>query len=211
MPENFCSHIKVYNGDNTELYYLPGTDMQWQNHQGDEFNCVGPYDFAFRLPPVPDGTYELRIGFTANELRGMMQFYMGRSSSIGSMVALDIPIDMRHVPTNKKENNVPIPDAVTGWMDYKALDDKGIESDANMRSLGWMRAPMSIYPKDNSLRESNQALRRILVNQQFEQGEYWVRFKTVLPDNATTQFHLDYIELCPENVYNNNMYLEDMF
>lgn len=208
VPENFCKNIKVYNSDNTELYYLPGTDTQWQNYQGDEFNCVGPYDFAFRLPPVPDGTYELRLGFTANELRGMMQCYMGRSSSIGSMVALDIPIDMRHV---SKNNSDKTPDVVTGWSDYKALDDKGIESDANMRSLGWMRGPMSIYPKDNSLRESNQALRRILVKQQFEQGEYWVRFKTVLPDNSTTQFHLDYIELCPENVYNNNMYLEDMF
>ena len=212
VPENFCNYIKVYNGGNTELYYLPGTDTNWNNYQGDEFNCVGPYDFAFRLPPVPDGTYELRLGFSANDQRGMMQCYMGRSSSIGSMVALDIPIDMRHEPVNKKENNIPIPDAVTGWLDYKATDDKGVESDANMRSLNWMRGPLSIQPEDKvPARESNVVLRRILVKQQFEQGEYWVRFKTVLPDNNATQFHLDYIELCPENVYNNNMYLEDMF
>jgi hypothetical protein len=46
---------------------------------------------------------------------------------------------------------------------------------------------------------------------QFEQGEYWLRFKTVLPDNLTTEFHLDYIEFCPENVYNNNQYVEDMY
>ena len=96
-------------------------------------------------------------------------------------------------------------------MDYKPLDDKGIESDANMRSLGWMRAPMSFMYSDKPSREYEGALRRLLVKQQFEQGEYWVRFKTVLPDDIMTEFHLDYIELCPDNVYNNSMYLEDMF
>jgi hypothetical protein len=25
------------------------------------------------------------------------------------------------------------------------------------------------------------------------------------------QFHLDYIEFCPENVYNNTRYVEDMY
>ena len=211
VPENFCKNIKVYNGDNSELYYLGGTDQNWANYQGDEMLCNGAYDFALRLPPLPDGTYELRLGFSANTLRGMMQCYIGRSSSIGSMVAMDIPIDMRHVPADKKENNIPIPDAVTGWLDYLATDDKGVESDANMRSLGWMRGTLSWYFGDKISRHYVGNLRRIIVKQQFEQGEYWVRFKTVLPDDISSEFHLDYIELCPENVYNNPMFLEDMF
>lgn len=209
VPENFCNHIKVYNHDNTELYYLPGADKDWQNYQGDEFNCVGPFDFAFRLPPVPtNDTYELRLGFSTNTKRGMMQCYLGRTSSKGSMVALDIPIDMRL----QYSGDGKTPDPVTGWLAPDATEDKGVESDANMRSLNWMRGPLSIQPKDGkTLRESGNVLRRILVRQKFEQGEYWVRFKTVLPDNTETEFHLDYIELCPVNVYNNSMYLEDMF
>ena len=60
-------------------------------------------------------------------------------------------------------------------------------------------------------RANAQDLRRIIVKQRFKQGEYWLRFKTVLPDNTGTQFHLDYIEFCPENVYNNKQYVEDMY
>ena len=36
------------------------------------------------------------------------------------------------------------------------------------------------------------------------------RFKSVL-DSDHHQFHLDYIEFCPENVYNSTTYIEDMF
>jgi hypothetical protein len=54
-------------------------------------------------------------------------------------------------------------------------------------------------------------LRRIVYKGQLNQGNYWLRFKTVLPENTTTQFHLDYIELVPEHVYNNPLYLEDLF
>ena len=153
----------------------------------------------------------------------MMQCYIGRTSSITSMRALDIPLDMRHKPYNLDETNssyvnekegTVIPDEVTGWLPYyRYTEDNGVESDANMRSLGWMRGPMAymyIGQSKNSRRYPG-CLRRILVKQQFEQGEYWVRFKTVLPDNTSSEFYLDYIELCPENVYNNPMYLEDMF
>ena len=103
---------------------------------------------------------------------------------------------------------------MTGWLPYyRYTEDNGIESDANMRSLGWMRGPMAYYyiGQSKNSRRYPGCLRRILVKQQFEQGEYWIRFKTVLPDNTSSEFYLDYIELCPENVYNNPMYLEDMF
>ena len=220
IPENFCKNIRVYNGDNSEIYYLGGQDTPWCNYQRDELNCNGAYDFALRLPPLPDGTYELRLGFTANDLRGMMQCYLGRSSAITSMKALDIPLDMRHQPYDRDETNkqyvktdgTVIPDEVTGWMPYLRTPDNGIESDANMRSLGWMRGPLAYNFIDHfNARRYPGCLRRILVKQQFEQGEYWIRFKTVLPDNTSSEFYLDYIELCPENVYNNPMYLEDMF
>jgi len=32
-----------------------------------------------------------------------------------------------------------------------------------------------------------------------------------LPNNTSTEFHLDYIEFCPEYVYNNPIYVEDMY
>ncbi|MBR5918623.1 MAG: fasciclin domain-containing protein, partial [Prevotella sp.] len=157
IPENFCKNIRVYNGDNSEIYYLPGQDRTWANYQGDELLCNGAYDFALRLPPVPDGTYEVRLGYSANTLRGMMQCYIGRSPSLSDMNPLDIPLDMRHMPYGGNEDNAAykktekvngvetityIPDEVTGWLPYASTSDMGVESDANMRSLGWMRGTL---------------------------------------------------------------------
>lgn len=212
IPPGFLEHIVIYNGDDTRLYYLPGQSSGWSNYQGDEFNCKGHYDFAMRLPPVPEGTYELRIGYTAegNEQRGMLQFYLGSSSDRSSMKALDIPLDMRHVPSNNSNLD---PDVITGWCDWNRLDDKGVESDANMRNLGYMRGPLYYtvgVGSTNYARNNPKDLRRIIAKQEFKQGDYWLRFKSVL-ESDHHQFHLDYLEFCPENVYNSTTYVEDMY
>ena len=210
IPPGFLKNLAIYNGDDTRLYYLPGSGSGWSNYQEDEFNCKGRFDFAFRLPPVPDGTYELRIGYTANGNRGMLQFYLGSSSELTDMKALDIPLDMRIVPVNNADLT---PDVNTGWCDWSRCDDKGVESDANMRNLGYMRGPLYYTLGVNSgnyARTNREDMRRILAKQDFKQDEYWLRFKTVLEGDAW-QFHLDYIEFCPENVYNNTRYAEDMY
>jgi len=210
IPPGFLKELAIYNGDDTRLYYLSGQSSGWSNYQGDEFNCKGRFDFAFRLPPIPDGTYELRIGYTANGNRGMLQFYLGSSSELTTMKALDIPLDMRVVPVN---NSDLTPDVNTGWCDWARCDDKGVETDANMRNLGYMRGPLYYTVGVNSgnyARSNREDLRRILAKQEFKQDEYWLRFKTVLEGDAW-QFHLDYIEFCPENVYNNTRYVEDMY
>ena len=211
FPPKFFKNLAIYNGEDTRFYYFPGRGSSWSNYQEDEFNCMGNYDFAFRLPPVPDGTYELRVGYTAEDpQRGMLQFYIGSSSDLSTMKALDIPLDMRHIPAN---NSNLTPDAVTGWCDWSRLDDKGIESDANMRNLGYMRGPLYYTVGVNSgnyARNNPKDLRRIVARQDFKQGDYWVRCKSVI-ENPQGEFHLDYIEFCPENVYNNTRYVEDMY
>ena len=210
FPPRFFKNVAIYNGEDTRLYYFPGQGSSWSNYQEDEFNCMGNYDFAMRLPPMPDGTYELRIGYTAESVRGMLQFYLGSSSELSSMEALDIPLDMRIIPTNNSNLD---PDVTTGWCDWTRLDDKGVESDANMRNLGYMRGPLYYTVGVNSgnyARSNPKDLRRILARQYFKQGEYWVRFKSVI-ENPQGEFHLDYIEFCPENVYNNTRYVEDMY
>lgn len=211
IPPGFFKNVAIYNGEDTRLYYFPGWNSGWSNYQEDEFNCMGNYDFAMRLPPMPDGTYEIRLGYTAEDpQRGMLQIYMGTSSNLTTMKALDIPLDMRHIPSN---NSNLTPDVITGWCDWSKLDDKGVESDANMRNLGYMRGPLSYYVgrgSGNYARNNPKDLRRIITRQQLEQGDYWLRFKSVI-ENPQGEFHLDYIEFCPENVYNSTTYIEDMY
>ena len=210
FPSNYFSNLMVYNGDDTMLRYLAKDDGAWSNYEGDEFLCVGNYDFALRLPPVPDGTYELRLGYTANGSRGMLQFYLGTSSELVSMKALDIPLDMRHVPTDASDGT---PDTKTGWCLASKTDDQGVQTDIDMHNLGYMRGPLYYtVGKGGSTvaRNNREDLRRIIAKQNFEQGEYWLRFKTVI-NKSDAQFHLDYIEFCPENVYNSTTYVEDMY
>ena len=211
LPRNYCKNLVVYNEDNTELYYLPGQSVGWSNYQGDELLCMGPYDFAFRLPPVPDGMYELRMGYTANGNRGMVQIYMGNSSVLDSLKTLDIPVDMRRTPEDNTDGS---PDVFNGWCLYTKTDDMGVETDAGMHNLGWMRGPLyyTVGPGGNTLARANREdLRRVITKDYFTQGEHWLRFKTVLPKNTSTEFHLDYIEFCPATVYNHSQYAEDMY
>ena len=216
IPNRFFDNMVIYNGADTRLYYLSGQSSGWSNYQGDEFNCKGQYDFAMRLPPVPEGTYELRVGYTAEVARGMLQFYMGRSSDRSTMMALDIPLDMRIIPGEypvSRTLSADNPCVYTGWCDWTTLDDSGVETDANMRNMGYMRGPLYYtvgVGTTNYARNNKKDLRRIITKQKFEQGEYWLRFKSVI-ENSAAQFHLDYIEFCPENVYNNVTYAEDMF
>ena len=54
----------------------------------DEFALKGNYDFTFRLPPVPfDGDWQVRLGFTAQDSRGVAQIYIDG-------VPQGIPLDM---------------------------------------------------------------------------------------------------------------------
>lgn len=211
IPVDYSDNIVFYNGENTRLYYLPGHNNNWRNYQGDEFNGKGSLDLAFRLPPVPDGVYELRIGLSINGNRGMYQFFIGEGTNNRvRMQALDIPVDMR---LNIQNNVDGTPDVTTGWSLYTLFDDMGVESDKSMHNLGWMRGLLYYTTGVGGSelgRASNAVVRRILTRREFKQGDNWLRIKTVL-DDESRQMHFDYMELCPANVYNNTRYLEDMY
>ena len=214
IPTEFFDDMRIYNGENTRLYYLSGNDGSsnpWCNYQRDEFNCMGAYDFSMRLPPVPDGMYEIRMGYNGNGNRGMMQCFLGETNNVLQMKATDIPIDMRQIPSTGTPNDANI---ATGWKLYTDEADFGVQTDKNMHALGWMRAPLYFVRNGVLARAyvgSECPFRRIITRVNLKQGVYWLRFKTALPDNTSTQFHLDYIEIVPSSVYNNPMYLEDMY
>lgn len=203
IPENYSARLKQRNND-THIYYLRPTratyDGGYANYQGDEMLVIGKYDFEYRLPFVPAGTYEIRFGFSTSDSRGIAQFYINDR-------VCGIPLDMRI------QNQ-----AFMGWKAENTEDEEeNRKNDKAMRNRGFMKAPASIFlvtaddkkedQEPKNMRWAQTAYRRIVDRCYFERGkEYWLRFKDVT-DGGTSdkpnQFNQDYLELVPDAVYNN--------
>lgn len=222
--------------------YNPGTLLRfcvqgdWRAHNSDQFQGWDVYDFAIKLPHVPTGEYELRIIYPPMIRGGLMQFYIGNSSSQSDMVALGIPFDAR---------SNPYEDASMGYSDISSEDpdgtnDYGVATDQTMHVRGYMRAPASFsrggsnsvtdqltYDPDDQYSAARQIvgstscrsesgygtmmLRRVITTQRFEQGkDYWLRIKNLIND-SNLGWSFDFIELVPVGIVNSNSMKEDWY
>ncbi|MBQ2969653.1 MAG: fasciclin domain-containing protein [Bacteroidaceae bacterium] len=188
IPTNYCKYYKSYN-EESRLYYLTA-NTGWCDYQGDEFIAIGAYDFAYRIPPVPEGTYEIRLAYTGWPTRGIAQFYFD-----GEVTG--IPVDLRY-----KGNDTGSP---VGWVKDSNTDDNGKANDKAMRNRGYMKGP-SIYTYGGNLaaRDYEGALRKIITTKYLSKGDHWIRIKNVMEDdNGYYQFMHDYIEIVPMTVIRN--------
>jgi hypothetical protein len=183
IPKDFFRNLTYT--ESTQLHYCGSAG--WADCQGDEFLFVGKYDFTLRLPPVPPGLYEVRIGYTANSQRGVAQMYLDHEPC-------GIPLNMTILASN----------ANIGWVaDDPNNMDAAAENDKMMRNRGYMKGPNSIKLSTNGsvLRSNEQSLRRIVITKRFtETKPHYLRVKSV-EELETRQFHLDYIELVPSSVW----------
>lgn len=187
IPDGYAKNLKILNGDTHVFYTSPYT---WGcNYLGDEFLAIGKYDFAYKLPPVPAGTYELRVGYTANGMRSITQFYVDNK-------ICGIPVDLRIGAT----------DARIGYKADVADDTENEENDRVMRNHGYMKAGNSFTSQWQSgdgkktARSYSNAIRKIITTMRFE-GEHWIRIKKV-DDIPNSQMNHDYIEIVPTSIVN---------
>ncbi len=218
FPVDYFDNVKVYNGNNTQIdmnIIAKTGDSNYSLYKGDSFQGMGIFDFAIKLPPVPDGLYELRINLDCMMHGTMLQYYLGETPDISSMQPLDIPLDMRIPQNDFNDPRVVDMGCVDIYADPDAKEDRGLESDRVMRTHKYMRAPLCIWRQnDNSIvsRFKLHQLRRILDTRDLKQQDYWLRLKTVLDDgNKERKFQIDYVEFVPVNVAQNDRYLEDMY
>ena len=209
IPENYCGRIRHRNTD-TNIYYLrphnATYDGGYANYQGDEMLVTGKYDFEYRIPYVPAGSYEIRFGFSTSNARGVAQFYFNDK-------ICGIPLDMRDTQANQ---------AVMGWFEEEESEDENRKSDKIMRNRGFMKAPASIWlgsydasKPAKSMRHAKSALRRIIGTYEIEYGkDYWLRFKDVTEggtDDKPNEFNQDYLEIVPVGIINNPAKPEDIY
>ncbi|MBR4847958.1 MAG: fasciclin domain-containing protein [Bacteroidaceae bacterium] len=201
IPDGYSKRL-VVNGvpDNTAIFYLkPHTTHLngYTNYHGDEMLAVGLYDFEYRIPYVPAGSYEIRFGYCVSTLRAITQFYFDGK-------VCGIPVDLSISGTNP----------IIGWFDEDGMSkDEILENDKSMRNHGYMKGPAScILQKDGekSMRASEMAIRKIIGTFKLDKGDHWLRFKNVTGSgNKDREFNQDYLELVPTSVISNPAKPED--
>ena len=176
----------------------------------DNMNFGGEYDVTLRLPAVPAGQYEIRIGYVCNSFMSITQIYFGQDRN--NMQPTGIPLDMNLVGSNPKVGMI---------MDVSLYDDVNFdvsgntgglttitENDKAMRNQGYMKGPACVYRVDND-RVSQLSklvndwwyLRHIVTTQQLEEKPSYLRFRKV--DERTGRLlNIDFIEIVPRSVYN---------
>jgi hypothetical protein len=194
IPDGYCERIK-FNSAESHMYYLCphyGYTNSWSDFQGDEIITAGMYDFEYRIPHVPAGTYELRLGTCLCATRGVAQTYID-----GKVTG--IPVDLRTESSSKlvAERFAFVTDSKLG--DPEAID----EDDKARRNRGWMKGPASAFVGDGTtpLRDAETAARLILGTFNLSEGDHWVRFKNVMEgDNTVAEFMHNYFEIVPRGI-----------
>lgn len=205
-PQNFIfppDYFDDVESDPDGDFIYQGCRNYYWSYEGDEFNLRSDnnsYDVTFKLPSVPTGTYQIRLGFCLIPSRGIAQFYVDGQPQ-------GIPLDMRS----------------TGWVDrvgWKALTSlSAANAEQNKKDLhnqGWYHGPRSVrnFPgsgsyQDSELSTSNSSafcdntgtVRRVIYTGYLD-GEktHTVRIRSVWADGGA-ELMLDYIELVPKSVY----------
>ena len=197
---NYFENMQM--NDETVFIYLNAYNYGWCNLHSDEMKAKGRFELTFKLPPVPRrNTYELRYKVLPNGDRGVQQFYFG--SDPNHLPAAGIPVDL-----TKKigEMNVGY-EADTNDDDYNAEVDKQLRNNRVMKGARSVRGS-----SDSDIeRDRNTNLRYIISRQTMDPDKtYYLRIKSVL-DSDQKEFYMDYLELCPKEVYDNPNTPEDIW
>lgn len=181
IPNGYSNDVKIYSDECRLSYYVPNDG--YDEYEGDFCICKGQYDFAYRLPPVPAGTYELRTSYIAGSERGIVQFYVDDEIT-------GIPVDNRIYADNPR----------IGYVSDNLTDDNGIENDKQMKNRGYLKLPTGYYAPyvAGPARKYTHGVRLVITTKYLTSGSHWLRIKNVHESDSGSDFYNhDYIELVP--------------
>lgn len=155
----------------------------------DAVDFIGQFDISFKLPPVPENTYEIRFAYGAGNDRGVVAIYFGPKDN---MVQMGLPIDFRIYGGDPKIGWV----ADTGDKEEDAAIDKAMHNRGYMKEMdSWNQSGT------DNLRANNGKFRKILTTQRLDpNNERWIRIRLVL-ENKEAELPINYFEFCPKSVY----------
>lgn len=227
LPLDYFDNFVSYNQKTKIAWYTTGA---WRAWEADQLAGWGENDFAFRLPPVPTGDYEIRIIYPPMDQSGLQQYYIGSSTNPSSMQPMGIPVDARYPDSSKDADRL-----ATGYLLSDEFEDYGVASDLVMRNHGYMRAPASfsrgtyntvknrVTSPDELIANisgccryeegyGTSMMRKILGVHHLEQNQtYWIRLKNLLTNYESLGFSIDFIELVPLDIVNSQSMTEDWY
>ena len=181
FKNNYLTNVKA---TSQSLIGVRGNEIWTNSWEGNMVAICGEFDIEIKLPPVPKtGMYELRLGYSVNPSRGIIQAYLNG-------IACGVPVNLQQGPE--------------GWKEDTEDEEENRATDKSMHNRGFMKAPDSqggdISNGGTPFRAAGHIMRRVLYTGEIRQDqENWVRFRQLLKGNYSLS--LDYIELCPKNIY----------
>ena len=219
QPYQYASNIHFISSETIQIQTSPNTNSgigSWNSNLGDEMMFSGPYDFVLRLPPVPAGTWEVRLGYVSADDRGCAQFFLGSEENcswekkdFSGLQPTGIPIDLTvSFLAQMGRTEAEAADGTKSEEEIHALDKEWY---INGRMKGTNNMLGANGNDTRTLREilsghnpSRRVIGRITLR---EDGSIYMRARS-LTDEEGVRLGIDYIEICPDNVYDNPQYSE---
>lgn len=199
-----AGYARNFNYTNLTHVHVRMRVLGFWSYEADEVTVKGKFDLTIKLPPVPAGTYEVRMMTCVDfASRGIMQAYIDG-------LPQGIPFDMR--PGGKTLFGNQSNSDLNNDIDAIAAFDKSIHN------IGWMRGPGCYEPGDRSsyvagtpMRDLPNTIRKVLGTFYTDgKSDHFLRLQQKM-ESTENEMNFDFIELCPSSVYNNEYFAEDQW
>ena len=220
LPPGYLDNVTF--SENT-TWFVQRPIVYWSSLHGDVQGVLGTsYDVTFRLPTVPPGNYELRLGYCALEDRGIGQVYVDGTPQ-------GIPIDMRYGPDDSRVGGL-----YNGFNGWRNADENSngiytteeLEENARvMKNNGYYSGPKGAFYNNDGTSEpkysasscvihynQDDLMRRKICNVQIQAHTYHtIRLRSVMSSSDSGNFVLDYMELVPISICGAGGVGEDLY
>lgn len=233
FPTDFFDNLFCYDKDYTILRYRI-TNM-WRALESTMLYGWDKFDFALRMPHVPSGKYEIRYIYAPHSRAGLLDFYIGNNCDtitmhrVSTLNAVENPDedDMGYVRINPVEGEYGIEAGKAmrekGYMYAPASFARGAYNTITQKLSVTENDPYAACKQMNgstSCRtESGYGtvmLRYIIGTVDLKQSQdCWLRIRNRETGNekysSNLSWMLNFIELVPIDVADNDMYMEDWY
>lgn len=203
FPTDYFSTLTNVSPD-TEIQLLYAS-KGWVDYQGDELLVTGNYDFTLEVPAMPnDGSYELRMGYSVNEVRAKSLLTFICEDEAGNQGTWGEPLVLDQSEPVMANDGIAQKDA-----DLNYDETLCAENDYALHKLGYMKAPAYFHKTGDSTNSARDELgrsynggnmRRVLnTSNMSPRKRYYIRFQS-LDNSGLAQLHLDFIEFVPRLV-----------